>query len=173
MIFRTLPTLLALAVLLCLPILTPTVEAQQDNQGFLYGQVVTNSGAEYVGFLRWGTQEAFWDDLFNSVKEDLPFYDYLDRGEADRSRDRGTRVRVFDRDIRVERRRPVSRQFVSRFGDIASIEPRRRGSLAPELNAVRSGEFGSERTMTEGLSESREAEGDGRTTPLLTHALDD
>ncbi len=128
MISRTLRVFLALAVLLCLPVLTPTVEAQQDNQGFLYGRVVTKSGTEYVGFLRWGTQESSWDDLFNSVKEDLPFYEYLNRGEADRSRGRGTRVRVFDREMRVDARRPSSRQFISRFGDIASIEPRRRGS---------------------------------------------
>ncbi|MCZ6457274.1 MAG: hypothetical protein O6650_08510 [Actinobacteria bacterium] len=128
MISRTLRVCLALAVLLCLPLLTPTVEAQQDNQGFLYGRVVTNSGTEYVGFLRWGSQESSWDDLFNSVKRDLPFYQYLNRGEADRSRGRGTRVRVFDREMRVDRRRPSARQFISRFGDIASIEPRRRGS---------------------------------------------
>ena len=74
MISRTLRVFLALAVLLCLPTLTPTVDAQQDNQGFIYGRVVTHSGTEYEGFLRWGTQEAAWDDLFNSVKEDLPFY---------------------------------------------------------------------------------------------------
>ena len=52
MISRALRAFLALAVLLCQPILTPTVEAQQDNKGFLYGRVVTNSGTEYEGFLR-------------------------------------------------------------------------------------------------------------------------
>ena len=47
--------------------------AADDNQGFLYGRVITDSGTEYVGFLRWGDEEAFWDDLFHSLKEDLPY----------------------------------------------------------------------------------------------------
>lgn len=113
-----------LAVLLAMPPVAPAAEAQ-DNQGFIYGRVTADSGTEYEGFLRWGTQEAFWDDLFNSVKVDLPSYDYLEPEAADRLRARGSRVRVLDRRLRVEY--PSSRQFVARFGDIASIEPRRRG----------------------------------------------
>lgn len=114
------------AVLLVLSLGARAAEAQQDNQGFIYGRVTADSGTEYEGFLRWGTQEAFWDDLFNSVKKDLPSYHYLERGDAERLRGRGSRVRVLDRDLRVEY--PSSRQFVSRFGDIASIEPGRRGN---------------------------------------------
>ena len=47
--------------------------------GFLYGTVETNSGNNYTGLIRWGTEEAFWDDLFNSAKDDLPYLE--DHGE--------------------------------------------------------------------------------------------
>ena len=85
------------AGLLTLPVLTTPVEAQDDNQGFLYGRVTTESGNEYVGFLRWGTQEGFWDDLFHSTKKDLPFHRYLDRRDVDRRRDRANRGHCRDK----------------------------------------------------------------------------
>lgn len=123
---RSVPTPTILAALLAGALaVPPAVTAQRANAGFMYGRVVTDSGSEYRGFLRWGTQEAFWDDLFNSVKRDLPAYDYLDREQADRLREPGTRVRVLDREMRVQR--PSSRQFVTRFGDIARVEVGRRG----------------------------------------------
>ena len=48
-----------------------------------------------------------------------------------------------------------------------------RDEMYSVLDAVRSGESVSERTMTEGMSESAEAEGDGRARPLSTNALDE
>lgn len=127
MLHRTLRTAWVLALLLSLPITVRTAEAQQDNQAFIYGHVVTTSGSEYEGFLRWGSQEAFWDDLFNSVKEDLPFYDYLEEAEYDRLRGRGSRFSIFDWEVSIEGDFPAARQFITRFGDIASIQPHRRG----------------------------------------------
>ena len=46
--------------------------ASGPHQGFLYGTVETRSGASYTGLLRWGREEAFWDDLFNATKPDEP-----------------------------------------------------------------------------------------------------
>lgn len=48
-----------------------------------------------------------------------------------------------------------------------------RDEMYSVLDAVRSGESVGERTMTEGMSESGEAEGDGRARPLSTNALDE
>lgn len=124
MLSRSHRIFVALAATCTLPALTPSVQAQQDNQGFIYGTVTTESGTEYVGFLRWGSQEGFWDDLFHSTKEDLPFRRYAARSERDRG-GRGTTVRVLDRSIRVQY--SGSHQFIARFGDIAAIEPYRRG----------------------------------------------
>lgn len=40
----------------------------QAGQGFIYGTVITDSDEEYTGFIRWGKEEVFWHDIFNSVK---------------------------------------------------------------------------------------------------------
>ena len=56
--------------------------ASADGSGaFLQGTVVTRSGERHAGLLRWGGEEAFWDDLLNASKEDLP---YLSRQPATR-----------------------------------------------------------------------------------------
>ena len=63
----------------------PTAGAEEPTAGYLYGTVTTNSGNEYTGILRWGSEEAFWDDVFHSLKEELP---YAELGESvDQERD--------------------------------------------------------------------------------------
>jgi hypothetical protein len=115
----------ALAVLLMtLPLGAHIVQDHQDTQGFIYGRVVTESGTEYQGFLRWGTQEAFWDDLFHSSKVELPYIDYLDDDEYERMNRRNRRrISIFGLNINIEGDISSSRQFISRFGDIERIEP--------------------------------------------------
>ncbi len=44
------------------------VAAVQESQGFIYGRAITKSGAHFTGFVRWGDEEAFWDDLFHAAK---------------------------------------------------------------------------------------------------------
>jgi hypothetical protein len=119
-------TVVALIVLATLLLVVQAANAL-DNNGFMYGRVITESGNEYTGFLRWGNQEAFWDDLFHSEKEDLPYFEYLDDEEyEDMRRDKDRKAgffsklqRIFDEDHYYE-----SRIFISRFGDIELIEPR-------------------------------------------------
>jgi len=97
--------------------------ADRETQGYLYGTVHTESGSTYQGVLRWGREESFWDDLFNSAKVDLPWLDeFDDRRDRDRDRNRG-RIRILgyrinwnDDDL------ASSRVFIARFGDIARIE---------------------------------------------------
>jgi len=91
-------------------------------QGFLYGTVTTRSGQEYTGVIRWGEQESFWDDHFNSVKGDLPYWKYLP--DSARLRKKKMNIEMFGKDVDVTWDGDYrSRQFVARFGDIASIEP--------------------------------------------------
>jgi len=40
----------------------------QHNKEFIYGTVYTEGGEEYTGFMRWGKEEIFWHDIFNSEK---------------------------------------------------------------------------------------------------------
>ena len=93
----------------------PSVAASTD--GFLYGRVKTVAGDEFVGQLRWGKEEAFWDDHFNSGKSELP---YLEEHGDQRS---GTELNVLGRKIKLNWGHWSSgRQFVARFGDIQRID---------------------------------------------------
>jgi hypothetical protein len=111
---RTLILILGLALLG--PIAAAAGEA--GPHGYLYGTVETESGHEYTGLLRWGTEESFWDDLFNSTKNDLPYLD-----EHRKERRKRNRIKIFG--ITVGYRWDdvtSSRMFIARFGDIQEIE---------------------------------------------------
>jgi hypothetical protein len=96
-----------------------TEAASGDGDGFLYGRVVTRSGNTYTGLLRWGTQELFWDDLFNSTKQELPYDRYA---PGDRRRE-APRIGLLERIVRLifDDDFETSRQFWVRFGDIDRI----------------------------------------------------
>jgi len=102
-----------------------------DNSGFLYGTVSTRSGKEYHGFLRWGDEESFWDDLFHSSKEELPYLENRSDDERESRRRRpyrffGHEVHVGDDDARI---------FICRFGDIAEIEVLRNDHIEVHLKS--------------------------------------
>jgi len=113
----------ALVIGLGLALLGPAAaaESRQAPDGFIYGTVYAESGNQYTGLLRWGTEEAFWDDLFNSTKRDLPYLE--DHRSETRKRNR---IKIFG--IPVGYRwddSSTARMFVARFGDIAEIDVRR------------------------------------------------
>jgi hypothetical protein len=117
-------TLTSLAALLLLVAVAGPATA--DNRGFIYGRVTTESGTEYEGFLRWGKQEAFWDDIFHSMKTELPYadvaMDYIEDHYDERDRkSRGGEMKVFRWKIEWEDDGYSSRVFSARFGDIESI----------------------------------------------------
>ncbi|MDP5172747.1 MAG: hypothetical protein NWR72_21090, partial [Bacteroidia bacterium] len=48
------------------------------HQGLIYGRVETVENVMWEGVLRWGDEEAFWDDLFLSKKKiDIRYFSYL------------------------------------------------------------------------------------------------
>lgn len=90
-----------------------------DTEGFLYGTVSTRSGNEYVGRLRWGTEESFWGDHFNSTKEDLPWWDEVPKGH----RGRENTFKLFGLELTWrDEDSEAGRQLIARFGDIDRIE---------------------------------------------------
>ncbi len=109
--------LLGFAVTLAVPATAQTT----DPQGFLYGEVKTESGKTYKGRLRWDDEEAFWGDFFNSSKEERPYLEEVDRRDR---RDRGRRneVRIFGIRIGGWDSYGDGRSFVARFGDIERID---------------------------------------------------
>jgi hypothetical protein len=98
----------------------PAVAGKAATEGFLYGTVKTDSDRTYRGLLRWGTEEAFWDDLFNATKGDLPHLEKHGQDRPQRNRIQIFGITVGYRWDKVD----VSRVFIARFGDIATIEVR-------------------------------------------------
>jgi hypothetical protein len=105
-------------VLLSLALAVGAAGHAADTDGFLYGRVTTTTDSTYTGILRWDDEEAFWDDLFNSGKVELPFY--KDFGPEQR---RGRTIQILGREFKVNWGDwSSSRHFVVRFGDIDRLE---------------------------------------------------
>ena len=98
-----------------------TAAAAEAHQGFLYGRVTTGGGATYEGRLRWGgDEEAFWGDYFNGFKDENPWVADVPPERLKQSRP----IKIFGVEIaRRERRIPLGRPFMARFGDITRIVP--------------------------------------------------
>jgi len=98
----------------------PPSAAVQDTGGYLYGTIETSSGNTYTGLLRWGREEAFWDDHFNASKLDEPATGRLPRDYRRRPR----RVEVFGLEISGPWEHAwAQRQLIVRFGDLKEIRP--------------------------------------------------
>lgn len=101
----------------------PAAAASTDGAaGFIHGTLTTRSGSSYTGFLRWDDEEAFWDDMFQSAKQDTGLRARYEQEPGDDQREErwwqlfGKRFRVSWSDT------TVSHVFATRFGDIAEIE---------------------------------------------------
>ena len=91
--------------------------------GYIYGRVTTTGGEVYEGPLRWGTEEAFWDDIFNATKTGNENLRYLDRKDLKRIRahksDAWSLLGIGDHDDA-----DLTHLFAVRFGDMKRIEVR-------------------------------------------------
>jgi hypothetical protein len=88
--------------------------------GYIYGRVETKDGEAYEGPIRWGDEEAFWDDIFNADKVENENLAYIDRAELERIRNRRTNgwdvLGVLNPDL--------NHLFAVRFGDLKRVEVR-------------------------------------------------
>jgi hypothetical protein len=102
--------------------LTEVVQAQND-EGFIYGTITTIDNRQYEGQIRWGKEETFWDDIFNSTKQRNPNLKYLERGDyrylSNRYDDDAINIWVFD--IWDDKYSSYSHQFAARFGDLDCV----------------------------------------------------
>ena len=103
-------------------IIVPCTSAQND-EGFIYGKVTTRSGNTYYGQIRWGNEEIFWNDIFNSTKTSNTNFRYAPNDRED-DNDNGSSWLDFDwkfLSIWDDKYSSTSHSFASRFGDISSI----------------------------------------------------
>jgi len=95
--------------------------ALASDAGYLYGRVTTDDGDVYEGELRWGNEEAFWDDIFNATKIGNDNIDYVDNATLDRLRRH--RRNVFEV-LFTDRDEDFTHVFAARFGDLKRIDVR-------------------------------------------------
>jgi len=98
--------------------------ASEVHQGFIFGRVTTDDGAIYEGRLRFGgNEEAFWGDYFDGFKAQNPWVAQTPLEQLTERRP----LEIFGVEVfRWESQADLSRPFMSRFGDIARIEPNGR-----------------------------------------------
>ncbi len=91
----------------------------QNTEGLIYGKVYTGDNV-YLGQLRWGKEEAFWNDHFNASKTSNKNNDYRPRN---RDSDDGSWSN-FDWSFSSiwDNKSSKTHQFVTQFGDIKIIE---------------------------------------------------
>ncbi len=94
-------------------------QAVASDVGYIYGRVTTVNDGEYEGQLRWGKEEAFWDDIFNATKMVNENLEYVDDKVLARMRARRPWSNwgsfFGDRDGQF------THLFAVRFGDLAGI----------------------------------------------------
>jgi len=121
------PRLLLLSILVGLTMATTPVTAS-DSQGFIHGTLTLQDGVTHTGFLRWDSEEAFWDDLFHSRQNELPWVEHVDLEElqAERRRLYFETHGMFDRVMWTLHNKGnelhLSRLFICRFGHLDGIE---------------------------------------------------
>lgn len=100
--------------------LTLSGTARASDIGYIYGRVVTVDGDSYEGQLRWGKEEAFWDDLFNATKTENENLGYLDRQEIERL---GWKHPLSGIGLFIgQPSHSFTHVFAVRFGDLAGLE---------------------------------------------------
>jgi hypothetical protein len=92
--------------------------ALASDEGYIYGKVVTTGGESYEGEIRWGTEESFWDDMFNADKASNDNLDYVSHRDLDhvRARHWETLLGIGDLDL--------THLLAVRFGDLKRLEVR-------------------------------------------------
>ncbi len=121
-----------ITLLICVFLFSGMIYAKANlNQGYLYGKVIMKDNTEYKGPIRWGKEEAFWGDMFNSIKEGNDMGDYLSKKDLKkirRNQNFGNRFKNFFSRIFHNRRKKrdtlVNHQFICRFGDIKKMKLR-------------------------------------------------
>ncbi len=100
----------------------------QTNGQFIYGEITTESGDQYEGYMRWGKEEITWHDIFNSTKTDE------EMGKS--SKKGGSIWGDFDWSISSlwkDKYKGSNHTFACQFGDIAVLHLRRRNRVDVEL----------------------------------------
>lgn len=107
-----------LFILIALVFILPQVDAQRGSE-FIYGKITTRSGEQYIGFMRWGKQELFWHDVFNSSKVNSKQF----KTSQDKPSSLWDNFNWNLSSIWEDKYRSTSHIFTCFFGDIKALYP--------------------------------------------------
>lgn len=110
--------------------LAAAVPASASDAGYIYGRVVTDDGQTFQGALRWGDEEAFWEDMFNATKAENEYVGYVDE---DVLRQLRRERRDFWENLFQVRNHEFGHIFAVRFGDLKRIDVRGGSRLTVEF----------------------------------------
>jgi len=118
--------------------LSNSISAQ--SKCMIYGSVTTIEGKTYEGPIRWGNEEVFLSDIFNSEKISNPYIKYLNKSNFKTTYKSSTHTHSRDWvniSVHTDRQSTSSfdRKFQCRFGDIKSITVTGRESVSLELKS--------------------------------------
>jgi len=101
---------------------------------YIYGKITTHEGETYQGQIRWGKEEAFWFDMFNSSKPENNNLKWLSDEELeeldDKDNNRGWSLWGNNSWTNYNSN---THTFACQFGDIKSLKPLRREKVLLEM----------------------------------------
>lgn len=116
------------------------IAAPASDAGYLYGRVQTVAGEEFEGPLRWGKEEAFWNDVFNANKAENEHLGLVDDRVLERLRWREPWKNLGQ--LFGEDGGGFTHMLAVRFGDLARLRVRGRDDLVAEFRNGESLELG-------------------------------
>ena len=105
----------------------------QNDEGFIYGKIETISGSTYVGQIRWGKEEAFWNDVFNATKSTNTENTFSRYAKDKKSNNWWENIDGKILKIWEDTYSHQTHQFTCRFGDIKRIYPNQGKQLVCQL----------------------------------------
>jgi len=108
----------------------------ESSELFMYGTVMMENGDEYTGQIRWGSEEIYWFDYFNSSKPDNDFIDYLSDDDLNKLNNDcyGTKKNSLFRVVNVSWGDcSNTHSFATQFGDIQRIDVRSNSKVTVTL----------------------------------------
>ena len=101
---------------------------------FIYGTVTLENGDAFTGQIRWGKEEIFWFDFFNSSKPENDYLDYLSDDELDIVSDCNRGNNSLFNGIAVNWGDcSNTHSFATQFGDIKRIDVRSKSRVTVTL----------------------------------------
>ena len=115
------------------------LSAEAQDEGFIYGRVITEDGDTYEGPLRWGKEEVYWTDMFNASKKENKNLDYLSNREIEELEDRydDRNENLISRFVNISWDSDNDSRFVhefsTEFGNLKSLRIRSNDRVEVEL----------------------------------------